>query len=74
VVPEANIYKSFNDFYHWLLEYNLINQWIVDDGPFDLDFTWMHPLYNPSFTKPFADKAFKDRFGVSLDEFTSNSQ
>ena len=69
-VSEANIYKTFNDFYHWVLEYHLINQWIAKDGPFDLDFTWMHPLYTPSFTKPFADKAFKERFGVSLDDFS----
>ena len=52
-----------------MLQYDLISQWIVGDGPYDLDFTWMHPLYTSAFTKPWADKAFKEHFGVSLDDF-----
>lgn len=72
-IPAENIYETFNAFYYWVLTYDLINQWIVDDGPFDLDFTWMHPLYTPTFTKPWADKAFKEHFGVSLDDFNAGS-
>jgi hypothetical protein len=68
-MSEKNLYKTFNTFYYWILEYDLISQWIVGDGPFDLDFTWMHPLYTPSFTKPWADDAFKRHFGISLDKF-----
>jgi hypothetical protein len=68
-VSEQNLYETFNNFYHWVLQYDLISQWIVGDGPYDLDFTWMHPLYTSAFTKPWADKAFKEHFGVSLDDF-----
>jgi hypothetical protein len=46
-----------------------MRQWIIRPGMYDLDFTWMHPLYTPEFTKPWADKAFKEHFGVSLDDF-----
>jgi len=68
-VPEENIYGTFNNFYYWILQYALVNQWIVRSGPYDLDFTWMHPLYSPQFTKPWADKSFKEMFGVSLNDF-----
>jgi hypothetical protein len=68
-ISEANIYETFNAFYYGILQYHLVNQWIVGDGPHDLDFTWMHPLYTPAFTKPWADKAFQNLFGISLDDF-----
>jgi hypothetical protein len=68
-VPEKNIYQAFNSFYYWILQYELVNQWIVRPGAFNLDFTWMHPRYSPQFTKPWADKAFKANFGVSLNDF-----
>jgi len=68
-IPEQNTYKTFNSFYKWMLQYELIEQWIMQPGPFKLDFTWMHPLYTSDFAKPFADKAFKELFDTSLDQF-----
>ena len=68
-VSEAALYETFNSFYRWVLVYDLINQWTVRDGPYDLDFTWMHPLYTPTVTKPFAERSFVDHFGISLDSF-----
>jgi hypothetical protein len=68
-VSEKNTYETFNTFYYWILQYDLMRQWIIRPGMYDLDFTWMHPLYTPEFTKPWADKAFKEHFGVSLDDF-----
>lgn len=68
-VSEVNIYQTFNSFYYWVLIYDLVNQWIGRRGPFDLDFSWMHPLYTSKFTKPWADKAFREHFEVSLDDF-----
>ncbi|MEI8044742.1 MAG: hypothetical protein WCL11_25245 [Verrucomicrobiota bacterium] len=68
-ISEKNMYETFNTFYHWILQYDLISQWVVGDGPYDLDFTWMHPLYTPAFTRPWADRAFKNLFGISLDDF-----
>ena len=68
-VPEKNIYDTFNNFYYWMLQYDLIRQWIVSPGPFELDFTWMHPLYTADFTEKWAEKAFQDLFGVSLSDF-----
>ncbi len=68
-VPEANTYQTFNTFYYWILQYDLIRQWIIGEGPYNLDFTWMHPLYTHGFTKPWADAAFRRAFGISLDDF-----
>jgi len=68
--PEGNTYKTFNSFYYWILQYDLVEQWIIKPGPFQLDFTWMHPIYTPAVTKPFADRGFRENFGISLDDFS----
>jgi len=59
-----------DEFYNWLVQYDLVDQWIVRDGPFDLDFRALNPAYTPDGIKPTVDRTFKESWGVSLDDFT----
>jgi hypothetical protein len=68
-VSEKSLYDTFNSFYQWVLLYDLIRQWIIEDGPYDLDYTWMHPRYTAEFCRPWAGRGFREHFGVALEDF-----
>lgn len=67
--PMENVYQAFNDFYMWIVQYDLVDQWIIRDGEFDLDFTKLSPGLTPDNAKPHIDQHFRDLWGVSLDDF-----
>jgi len=58
-----------NEFYNWLVQYDLVDQWIVNDGAFNLDYRSLNPAYTVDSIKPSVDRTFKDAWGVSLDDF-----
>ena len=66
---ESGIEKTFNNFYSWNIVYDLVSQWIVSEGPFDLDYTWLTPNYTTEVVGPLASEKFRESFGVGLDEF-----
>jgi hypothetical protein len=63
------VVENFNDFYRWVIQYDLLDQWMAKDGPFDLDFTDIHPALTPDIVKPLAETTFFEFWGVSLDDF-----
>jgi hypothetical protein len=63
------VVENFNDFYRWVIQYDLLDQWIAKDGPFDLDFSDIHPALTPEVVKPLAETTFSEFWGVSLDDF-----
>jgi hypothetical protein len=66
---ESEVYRTFNDFYYLNVLYHMVRQWIVEDGPFDYDFTWLTPKYTPQFTKPWVDALFTKFFNTPPDSF-----
>jgi hypothetical protein len=66
---EEKIYQTFNSFYSWCILYDLVRQWIVTDGPFNYDYTWLTPRYTPEVTKPWVSNTFERTFNIGLDEF-----
>jgi hypothetical protein len=70
---EAKIYQTFNDFYAWIVQYDMIRQWIIIDGPFNYDYTWLTPKYSTDMTKHWVDKHFKNTFHVAPDDFEAAS-
>ncbi len=67
---EANIYETFSQFYMWNANYNMIRQWIVEDGPFKLDFGWLTKRYTKDEMHSWATDIFSKSFGVKPSEFT----
>jgi hypothetical protein len=65
----AAVYETFNAFQAYSASYQLVRQWHVLDGPFDLDFAWLTPLAEASSTTTWAQRIFEDAFGVSTAAF-----
>jgi len=66
---ESAIYQTFNTFFGTNIVFDMATQWIMDDGPFKYDYSWLTQSYTPEQVKPFADGLFKSAFGVEPDAF-----
>jgi hypothetical protein len=67
--PHEAIYHTFNAFHAYSASYQLVRQWHVADGPFDLDFGWLTPDADPVDTDSWAKDIFASAFGKRIDEF-----
>ena len=50
--------------------YELTEQWILRDGPFKSNFSWMSDNYDQDLFGAWANDTFKKVFGVDLSDFT----
>lgn len=66
---EASIKTTFERFYGSMALYELTEQWILEDGPFDCDFSWMSDNYNQEVFRNWANESFKAAYGVDLCDF-----
>ena len=66
---ESAIYQTFNTFFGTNIVFDMATQWIMEDGPFKYDYSWLTQSYTPEQVKPFADGLFKSAFGVEPDAF-----
>ena len=63
------VQETFNSFYSWIVNYDLISQWSIDDGPFKYDYRWLSTAYDRTEVKPWAGSRFETVFGVIPDRF-----
>ena len=61
--------ETFNQFYTWIVNYDLISQWIVDEGAFKYDYRWLSTIHGPKEVKDWAANAFARLFGEHPDRF-----
>jgi hypothetical protein len=66
---EAAVMKMFNNFYGTTALYDLTRQWILKDGPFVCDFSWLSENYNQAEADSWGNVTFKRVYGVFLDDF-----
>jgi hypothetical protein len=64
-----NIKKTFDVFFGNNILYDLVQQWILNDGPFDYDLSWLSQAYTNEEMANAAKDSFKHLFGVSPDDF-----
>jgi hypothetical protein len=64
---EAATEATFNTFYGAVVAYDVVRQWIVEDGPFRYDYAWLSQTRSAGELKAFADARFMDAFGVHPD-------
>ena len=61
--------ETFNRFYGMMPIYELTQQWILRDGEFNCDFSWMSDNYDQVSFGGWANDSFKEVFGVDLSAF-----
>jgi hypothetical protein len=66
---ESVIQSTFNSFYSMNVTYDLTRQWIAQPGRFEYDYRWLSSSASPEVMKDFADRHFKQVYGVHPNEF-----
>ncbi|MAO63628.1 MAG: hypothetical protein CL666_01375 [Balneola sp.] len=66
---KENIHKTFNAFYAWNIMYDLTRQWIIGEGDFKYDYTWLTEKKKETELKESADKVFENIYGEFPDNF-----
>lgn len=68
-LPESVTLHTFDAFYRWNVFYNIVRQWQVEEGPFDLEFQWLTPAESRSDVEEWADLQFRKVYGCSTRDF-----
>lgn len=66
---EKTVLETFNTFYSWVVTYELTRQWLVGDGDFDYNFSWLTSKYTQSEIETWASGIFEDAFGIPANGF-----
>lgn len=66
---EKAVLQTFNTFYSWVVTYELTRQWLVGDGDFDYNFSWLTSKYTQSEIEMWASGIFEETFGISSKGF-----
>ena len=61
--------ETFNLFYTWIVNYDLVSQWTVEDGPFRYPYRWLSTAHDPKAMEDWAANGFAPVFGVHPDDF-----
>lgn len=67
---EKTLQRLLDDFYIWVSMYEMIRQWLVEDGPFDYDYGWLTSKFTSAEIKNWAADAFKFGSGMHPDAFS----
>lgn len=65
-VSDENLQITLNNFYGNNVFYDLVRQWILQDGPFKLDFNWLSEVHSQEMWDVWANANFSKQFGLNL--------
>lgn len=68
-ISESQAVITFNQFYDWIVVYELCRQWIIMDGEFDLGFFWLTSKFPVDEVKEWAGNIFSSVFNISPSDF-----
>ena len=66
---QAVVYQVFNDFYNWVVMYELNRQWLSESGDFEYDFLWLTTKHSQDDVRDWAGRRFEFSCGVHPDTF-----
>jgi len=66
---DAAVHATFEKFYGNVGLYDLTRQWILRDGPFEIDLEWLSQNYNQADADEWATRVMQRAFGVSIEDF-----
>lgn len=61
--------KTFNNFFMWNCQYDMVRQWITEEGPFLYNYNWLTPRYSNLDFEKIVGKQFQEAFGVNPQDF-----
>jgi hypothetical protein len=67
---EGTVQAMFDEFYSWTSTYDLTRQWIVGEGPFEIDFGWLTTKFSREEMTEWASRNFSQTYGVSPSAFS----
>jgi hypothetical protein len=63
------LHQTFNDFYLNAMMFDVVKQWIINEGEFKYDFKWLSDKYSPSEYQEKIGGQFEQMFGVNPSAF-----
>lgn len=66
---EETLQRLLDIFYTWVSIYEMTRQWLVGDGPFEYDYSWLTSKFTNFVIKEWADRNFISSSGVHPDAF-----
>ena len=61
--------ETFNLFYAWIVNYDLVSQWTVEEGPFRYPYRWLSTAHDPKKMEEWVANGFARVFGEYPDRF-----
>lgn len=65
---QAAVQRAFESFYANSVNYDLVNQWIAKEGPFQFDLGWLAANAEDEETRSYMRRHFKTAFGVDPED------
>ncbi|WP_141692394.1 hypothetical protein [Paenibacillus pectinilyticus] len=66
---EKSVQNTFNSFYFWNMTYDMTRQWIIQDGEFEYNFSWLTSKFPKSEVTTSVRNQFRDVYGVDPSAF-----
>lgn len=67
---EKRIKNTYDQFYAWVMVYELSRQWLVSEGDFDYDFFWLTANFSRDELKAAGVTRFEQMWGCNPNDFT----
>jgi hypothetical protein len=68
-VDEQAMVKALTTFYSNVIVYDLTRQWIIQNGPFQYEYSWLSQKHSAAELAEGAKRLFASAYGVSPDQF-----
>ncbi|MCR8556582.1 hypothetical protein KXD93_02965 [Mucilaginibacter sp. BJC16-A38] len=66
---DQQVDETLNGFFAWNSVYDMVRQWIIEDGPFKFNYEWLSSKYTHEEMKEWASKNFETSFGLRPEDF-----
>lgn len=63
------VHATFEQFYTWIVNYEITSQWIAGNGPFQYNLEWLSTSHHPAEIEEWAKNNFQQVFDVHPDKF-----
>lgn len=67
-VEKDDLISTLTDFYNSIPIFDLTRQWVLFDGNFSINYTWLAEKYNAEQAKEWANSIFADVYGISISD------
>lgn len=69
-VSNEQVLDTFQQFYSWNCIYDMVQKWVLEEGPFRYDYDWLIKNASREEIKRWIDEHFKSVYGILPEEIT----